>query len=76
MKLFNKMILISGNAHIVPINKVKSVDLAFELGHRLGYRGRNREHLLKFFKSLPVEDLTEAMHAHYVEVKTVISQFY
>lgn len=71
LKLFNKMILVSGNVLTIPLDQRNSVDTAIELGHRLGYRGRNREHLLKFFKSLPAEDLTEAMNAYYLELKMV-----
>lgn len=71
LKLFNKIISASCNIFTCPIRKENAQEPAFELGHRLGYRGRNREALLKFLRSIPAEELTEKMNDYYVAMKTV-----
>lgn len=71
LKLFNKIISASCNIFSCPIRKENAQDTAFELGHRLGYRGRNREALLKFLRSIPAEELTEKMNDYYLAMKTV-----
>ncbi|KAK7590736.1 hypothetical protein V9T40_002349 [Parthenolecanium corni] len=70
LKLFNKIISASCNIFSCPIRKENAQDTAFELGHRLGYRGRNREALLKFLRSIPAEELTEKMNDYYLAMKT------
>lgn len=71
MNLFHKIVSSSCNVFTWPIKKENAQDTAFELGHRLGYRGRNREALLKFLRSVPAEELAEKMNDYYLALKTV-----
>ncbi|XP_065222820.1 juvenile hormone esterase-like [Planococcus citri] len=64
MNLFQQLVMFSGNALMRPA-VTNSVERAFEFGHRLGYRGKNKEGLLKFLKNVPADELVEGLTAYH-----------
>lgn len=50
-----------------------SFDRAFEFGHRLGYRGKSKEGLLKFLKNVPADELVEGLSAYHRYLQLVTS---